>query len=317
MTTDQQIANELITRQLDVIRVEVGLENDLQRQIGQLEKNIEALIAGVDLTALNKTQLKQLLKQIELAIDDFYSSCEEQMQQTINDIGDNEASYLPRLFVSVTDDNSGIKHLSDAQITSLMAGILLGGLTLKETFAAQKAQLFSAIKRQIRTGAVDGLIPDLAGVFKKANNWIKATVPTAAGAIRNQIIYAFGRMNSKVKGWQHYSIIDERTSAICFSRNHLIWDKDKQPIGHDQIFQLPPLHCRCRSIVLPLTDLQAEFDGRTSEKWINSRSLTQLQEQFGKGIGKMLKTGKVNVSDIVKNGGLQSMTLNELREKYQ
>ena len=55
----------------------------------------------------------------------------------------------------------------------------------------------------------------------------------------------------------------------------------------------------------------------TGEKWINSRSLTQLQEQFGKGIGKMLKTGKVNVSDIVKNGGLQSMTLNELREKYQ
>lgn len=88
MTTDQQIANELITRQLDVIRVETGLENDLQRQIGQLEKNIEALIAGVNLTALNKTQLKQLLKQIELAIDDFYSSCEEQIQQTINDIGD-------------------------------------------------------------------------------------------------------------------------------------------------------------------------------------------------------------------------------------
>lgn len=126
-----------------LIRVEVGLENDSQRQIGQLEKNIEALIAGVDLTALNKTQLKQLLKQIELAIDDFYSSCEEQIQQTINDIGDNEASYLPRLFVSVTDDNSGIKHLSDAQITSLTAGILLGGLTLKETFAAQKAQLIS------------------------------------------------------------------------------------------------------------------------------------------------------------------------------
>lgn len=316
MTTDQQIANDLIKRQLDTIRVEIGLENDLQRQIGQLERNIEVLIAGVDLTTLTKAQLNELLKRIEKAINDFYADCTEQMQQTINDIGDNEARYLPCLFISATDGNSGIKHLSDAQITSLTAGILLGGLTLKETFAVQEAQLFNAVKRQIRTSAVNGNLPDIATVFKKSGNWIKATVPTATGAIRNQIIYAFGRINSKVKGWQHYSIIDERTSAICFSRNHLIWDKDKQPIGHDQIFQLPPLHCRCRSIVLPLTDLQAESDGMTNEKWINSRSLAQLQEQFGKGIGKMLKSGEVTIADIVKNGGLQPMTLTELKEKY-
>ena len=316
MSTDQQIANDLIKRQLDTIRVEIGLENELLSQVEQLKKDITALIAGVDLTTLTKAQLNELLKRIEKAIKDFYTACTEQMQQTINDIGDNEARYLPRLFISATDGNSGIKILSDAQITSLTAGILLGGLTLKETFAVQEAQLFNAVKRQIRTGAVDGVIPDLAGVFKKTNNWIKATVPTATGAIRNQIIYAFGRINSKVKGWQHYSIIDERTSAICFSRNHLIWDKDKQPIGHDQIFQLPPLHCRCRSIVLPLTDLQAESDGMTNEKWINSRSLAQLQEQFGKGIGKMLKSGEVTIADIVKNGGLQPMTLTELKEKY-
>ena len=303
MTTDQQIANDLIKRQLDTIRVEIGLENELLSQVEQLKKDITALIAGVDLTTLTKAQLNELLKRIEKAINDFYADCTEQMQQTINDIGDNEARYLPRLFILATDGNSGIKILSDAQITSLTAGILLGGLTLKETFAVQEAQLFNAVKRQIRTGAVDGVIPELAGVFKKTNNWIKATVPTATGAIRNQIIYAFGRINSKVKGWQHYSIIDERTS-------------DKQPIGHDQIFQLPPLHCRCRSSVLPLTDLQAESDGMTNEKWINSRSLAQLQEQFGKGIGKMLKSGEVTIADIVKNGGLQPMTLTELKEKY-
>lgn len=316
MTTDQQIANDLIKRQLDTIRVEIGLENELLSQVEQLKKDITALIAGVDLTTLTKAQLNELLKRIEKAINDFYADCTEQMQQTINDIGDNEARYLPRLFILATDGNSGIKILSDAQITSLTAGILLGGLTLKETFAVQEAQLFNAVKRQIRTSAVNGNLPDIATVFKKSGNWIKATVPTATGAIRNQIIYAFGRINSKVKGWQHYSIIDERTSAICFSRNHLIWDKDKQPIGHDQIFQLPPLHCRCRSIVLPLTDLQAESDGMTNEKWINSRSLAQLQEQFGKGIGKMLKSGEVTIADIVKNGGLQPMTLTELKEKY-
>ena len=316
MTTDQQIANDLIKRQLDTIRVEIGLENELLSQVEQLKKDITALIAGVDLTTLTKAQLNELLKRIEKAINDFYADCTEQMQQTINDIGDNEARYLPRLFILATDGNSGIKILSDAQITSLTAGILLGGLTLKETFAVQEAQLFNAVKRQIRTSAVNGNLPDIATVFKKSGNWIKATVPTATGAIRNQIIYAFGRINSKVKGWQHYSIIDERTSAICFSRNHLIWDKDKQPIGHDQIFQLPPLHCRCRSSVLPLTDLQAESDGMTNEKWINSRSLAQLQEQFGKGIGKMLKSGEVTIADIVKNGGLQPMTLTELKEKY-
>ena len=316
MTTDQQIANDLIKRQLDTIRVEIGLENELLSQVEQLKKDITALIAGVDLTTLTKAQLNELLKRIEKAINDFYAACTEQMQQTINDIGDNEVRYLPRLFISATDGNSGIKILSDAQITSLTAGILLGGLTLKETFAVQEAQLFNAVKRQIRTSAVNGNLPDIATVFKKSGNWIKATVPTATGAIRNQIIYAFGRINSKVKGWRHYSIIDTSTSAICLGRNFLMWDKDKQPIGHELIFRIPPLHCRCRSNVLPLTDLQSECDGMTNEKWINSRSLAQLQEQFGKGIGKMLKSGEVTIADIVKNGGLQPMTLTELREKY-
>ncbi|PIT48541.1 hypothetical protein [Snodgrassella alvi] len=317
MTSDQQIANNLITRQLDVIRVEIGLENEMLAQLEQLQWDIEAKLAGVDLTALTKTQLSELLKQVEEAIDNCYGAYANNMKQTVSDLGIDEASYLPSMLLAALGAEAVVKSLSDTQLAHQIDDVLLGGLTVNETFAAQKTQLFNAIKRQIRTSAIDGTAPDLAGVFKKATNWIKATVPTATSAIRNQIIYAFGRINKLVKAWRHVSVIDNRTTTMCLKRNGLLWNKDKQPIRHELTFKIPPLHNRCRSILVLVIDLLTEFDGMTAEDWVNSRTLAQLQKQFGNGIGRMLKTGEIGVDDIVKNGGLQAMTLTELRQKYQ
>lgn len=316
MTNDQQLANNLIQRQFDVIRVEIGLQNDMLELLEHLQQDIKTQLAGVDLVRLNKSQLNALIKVVEIAVDGCYDAYVDKTKQLVSDLATDEASYLPSVLDDATEDDDVVESLSDGQINRQTANVLLGGLTISEAYAAQKSAIFNAIKQQIRTGAIDGTLPDLAGVFKKARNWIKSTVPTVTSAIRNQVTYAFGKMNKKVKAWRHVSVMDGHTSAMCVERNGLLWDKDKHPINHKLAFKVPPLHTRCRSILVMVTDLLAEYDGVSAQSWVESRTLSQLQEQFGKEIGRMLKSGQINIDDLVKNSGLQPMTLTELKQKY-
>ena len=45
--------------------------------------------------------------------------------------------------------------------------------------------------------------------------------------------------------------------------------------------------------------------------WVQSRSLNQLQEQFGKGIGQMLFDGKIQLHEAL--DGLKPLTLEQLQ----
>ena len=62
-------------------------------------------------------------------------------------------------------------------------------------------------------------------------------------------------------------------------------------------------------------DLAAPFHGITGEDWVKGRTLPQLQEQFGHGIGQMLHDGKISLADAVRSDGLASVTLAELKQK--
>ena len=62
--------------------------------------------------------------------------------------------------------------------------------------------------------------------------------------------------------------------------------------------------------------LDEPFKGITGDDWVNSRSLKELQEQFGVGIGQMLHDGTISLHDAVRQGGLVPMTLGEFKQKY-
>lgn len=66
----------------------------------------------------------------------------------------------------------------------------------------------------------------------------------------------------------------------------------------------------------PLSLRRFKHPSSQGEDWVQGRTLAQLQEQFGKGIGQMLHDGTISLHDAVRRGGLVPMTLRELQEKY-
>ena len=309
MTRDEQIADSLLTRQIDIVRVEVSINADCIYKLEQLQQQIELLLGAANLSTLTKVQLNTLLSQVKELIKAFYEDLSNTMQQLASDLANDEVNYLvASLLVLGVPNTANLKSQNGKNI-------LVGGLTLQEIFNAQYGQIFISLKQQIRVGSINGEKPDLTNTFKKAKNWIKATTPTITNSIINNVIYQYGLHNSAAMGWRHISVMDAHTSVLCAVRNGALWDKEQNPVNHALAFQIPPLHNRCRSRLVPVFDLNADFTGVTAANWVSKRSLKQLQEQFGRGLGFMLKNKQITLSDAIKNGGLQPMTLKELREK--
>ena len=198
-------------------------------------------------------------------------------------------------------------------LSEFIKRLLVGGLSIKEALQLQKLNLMAKIKALINGAVIDGVKPDLTALFNRAKQYLQTTAHTWANTVSNGVLSAWGK--NRVSGWRHISVLDSKTSAVCAVRHGKLWDKKHQPIGHDWVFHVPPLHPNCRSMLVPAS-LDEPFEGITGDDWVNSRSLKELQEQFGMGIGQMLHDGTISLHDAVRQGGLVPMTLKELQRKY-
>ena len=197
-------------------------------------------------------------------------------------------------------------------LSEFIKRLLVGGLSVKEALQLQKLNLMAKIKALINGAVIDGVKPDLTALFNRAKQYLQTTAHTWANTVSNGVLSAWGK--NRVSGWRHISVLDSKTSAVCAARHGKLWDKKHQPTGHDWVFHVPPLHPNCRSMLVPAS-LDEPFEGITGDDWVNSRSLKELQEQFGVGIGQMLHDGTISLHDAVRQGGLVPMTLQELRDK--
>lgn len=98
------------------------------------------------------------------------------------------------------------------------------------------------------------------GVFNKISNWNKAVSNTS---FQHASMLAFKYEVSKEHDkYQWVSIIDNRTSEICVSRDGNIYDYETGP--------LPPAHPNCRSTAVPIVG--SKRDVPDYKEWLETQS---------------------------------------------
>ena len=319
MNIDDQAIHDLLTRQIDLMRFERSVARDALRQLERMQEEVEANLRRRELSALNRRDLERLLFEIDAVLAHYYGLIGGMVQEAQTEVVADEHEWLlwwlGGLSAAYVLDGA-VKPLPAARLADLSAHALVGGLTLSEAVAAQRRGLFDVLKRTVRLAAADGAsFDDVADVFKRQAAQLRTLTRTWAGSIQGAVHYAFGSINPLVKGWRHVAVLDGHTSGMCTARHGLVWDKKKQPVGHAYPFRRPPLHPNCRSRLAFVFDLAAPFHGITGEDWVKGRTLPQLQEQFGHGIGQMLHDGEISLADAVRSDGLASVTLAELKQK--
>lgn len=110
--------------------------------------------------------------------------------------------------------------------------------------------------------------------------------------------------------WPQYvwvSVIDDRTSDICYSRHMNVYRVGQGP--------LPPAHPFCRSHTVPDVGGTSEWNAPTLYEWLKSQSSDFLKGLFGATIAAKFADGTVTRADFDKLKPLQQMTIAEFLSK--
>ena len=238
------------------------------------------------------------------------------------------------LFKKIQNENI-IKNIADAE--------LFQGHSLLNTFTMfndkLKFELDGEIKQSVLQGEtisqVKQRIKDRFGIVgSQADTIARTSVHTLVNQVREKV---YKENEEVIKGYQHHSTLDSRTTLLCASRDGMTWDINYKPTNGNKFkFIRPPLHPNCRSIMLTIlkswedlgmSDLpnvpegtRSSMDGSvpasmTFDKWIANKSDSFIEKYLGEGRYNLYKDGNITLKDLVTSNG-KTLTLEELKAKY-
>ena len=336
MNTNDEILDLLIKRDLVLQRVGNGLSKDVASQyIKMIDEAVNSL-GKVDVSLIN---MNKIIKEINSNIGLDYSKVED----SLNEVAITEAAYIPKAINGLIGIDIVDKLLPEPLIERILKNsILPDGHFINEAFTRLDDRLKDTFQSQIRLGVLNGstnneIVKGLKPILDNfTKNNVTTLVKTSLNTFTNDVRFGIYKENESVfKGYQHQSVIDNRTSLICSVRDNLVWDLDLKPIGHNLPFIKPSLHYSCRSIILPIIrsykelgiDLEevtgltrSSMDGELARStsfsdWFEKKPKSFQEEYLGTGRYQLFKDGKITLSELVSQNG-RVLTLKELKQKY-
>ena len=330
-------------------RYEADLSRRVLSLLIELERDLRGQIASVDPTGVTTPsgrarRLEALLTETRTEIRRVY--------RRIAVLSETELSELVRLEARATRDllrDSGAQVGYTLQpslpsrgfLENLAVDQLVIGEPLRDWWERQSATLQASVARELRLGLAAGetvdqlarrLNPDAFGRLQRASrlnpdaNEARGVMISARRNARTLAITAANNAGNRgrlavyeanqdtIRALQHLSRLDARTTQICIARAGLLWDaRAKEPINHGTPFQVPPLHPRCRSVLIPvLVDGEPATD-QSGQEYFESLSRAEQDEIFGKGKAQLLRSGQIDATDLLDQSG-RPLTLAQLRE---
>lgn len=350
ITVNDKIQDNTIKNFINIDKMASGEKNKVLKELENLEKELQKSLAGGRLTNFGKVRVNFLLKQINLIVDDTY----RKINTVNNGIMKDTAEISSKLGAKSVNNAIGINLLDPiippSVLKSVVSGVLVQGSPAKDWWLKQSRDLQLQVSSKIRTGILRGdnnykILQSLIGTKRlnytdgvmraskrNATALVRTSVMTVANDARMEM---FDRNEDVLKGYQHLSTLDSKTSDICKARSGLIWNMDRQPVGHSFPFQNPPLHWNCRSTLIPLTKSWEELNAKTKgkiksksvrasmdgtvpadlnyEQWLETKDISFQKEVLGPGKYKLWKEGKINMRDLI-TGNNKVLTIEQLQE---
>lgn len=301
-----------------------------------LEKEIAAKLGGFDPQDASGrvARLKKLQKEVAVEIKARFDRIAKEATGELAELASDEARWKT-LSLKKTANAVGITAdiaLAPTAVLDALVDqpVVLGGIAA-DYWKAEGAQLSAKFAQQMQLGVASGegvgdLIKRVRG--SKAKNFsdgimavsrrnAESLARTSVNSIANAAHMAVYKQNADVvEGVQHYSVLDSRTTVICSSRHGHKWTLDGYtPVGHDVKFQSPPLHWRCRSIIVSVLDMETPPVEPSFDDWFNGLTPTEQNDLFGGGRAQLWREGRISQSDLLNQSG-RPLSLAELRSTY-
>ena len=333
-----EIKDLLLTRSLLLQRVSNSLTKDIINAYVSVIDDILAQIAtGKNINLVN---MNKIINELNSKLSPDLTSVNDDLVQ----LGISEASYVANGINGAIGIDLVSKLPTDRTVQKIVNTSLMDGLTLSSWLEMKDNKLKLLLKNNIEQAVVQGeTIPQIVARLKPLltinKEGVKALAITAVSTITNQVRMQTYKENEDIfKGYEHNSTLDKNTTVTCGTRDGALWDLNGKGLnkqGKDNKFRTPPLHFRCRSLLLPITKsfkelgipldevpigTRSSMDGYVSrdttfEKWFEDKPKAFQEKYLGVQRYKLFKDGVINFSDLVNQNG-KVLTVAQLKEKY-
>lgn len=307
------------------------------RMMQALEREVIAKLSTFDPqdTAARAERLRKLKREVADEIKARYDRIAKEATGELPELAKDEARWksasLQKTFnaTGVTADVA----LAPTSVLEALTGqpVVLGGIAA-DYWAAEGKLMSANFARQMQLGVAGGeSISDLIGRVRgtRAENFkdgimavsrrnAESLVRTSVNSVANAAHMEVYKQNADVvEGVQHYSILDSRTTLICSGRHGLRWKLGEgyEPVGHNQTFHTPPLHWRCRSIIVSVLNMEIEPAGVTFDDFFNDLPKQKQDVLFGPGRADLFRAGRISQSDLLATSG-RPLTLKDLKKDH-
>jgi len=335
MNITTSLADIAITRSLVLERVKNGLNAKVASMYQGILKDIEKRMRNNP--EMNIKNMNKIIREIKSTVTTV------DIKSDLTDLANQEASYAISSTNAIAGGAVFNKVVKESTIKNIVNTSLMEGATISNWFSSLNKSTQTDLERQIKQGVVIGetnqeIAKRIKNTMNINRNHAEAITRTAVATVSNQARQAVYDANDDVmKGYEHVSTLDSKTTFICSSRDGAAWSLDGEGInalGKQNKYQVPPLHFGCRSVLVPVLKSWEDLDidikeelpkgtrssmdgyvssGTTFNTFLKGKNTKWQEKYLGKGRYELWKSGKITLSDLVTQQG-KTLSLDELRE---
>ncbi len=273
-------------------------------------------------TGTNLVRHKRLLKVLKEIQHEGHLEIRKNLGNDLKAVAKYESEWAHKFYSEGVGVGAQLEKPSAAILRSIVKTNPFRGEVLSGWAKKMERNQLERITRELRMSMVrgDGVVEIIQrlkgtsalkfknGQFFKDQRNAEALVRTATTHVTNQAHKEFGLVNGKALGKiQHVSVLDNRTTPICQSRAGVIYKAED--------FEWPPLHWRCRSTGVWVSEYDDEAKSELQyDDWLRQQPKKVVQEILGKSKSKLFLDGKLKINKFVNRKG-NELTLDQLKVK--
>ncbi len=351
MANDQQIAEDLIARQIDIFRFAAGERQAVLKILKQLEEDLIELLyfSGKKLTDLSRADTARLLKQAQEVIEQAYGEAGSMMGESLAGLGRVEAGAAAASLGAAFASAITPALPTEGYFKVLVRDTLIEGAPSAEWWKRQGGDTSFRFSNAVRSGLVatesnQKIIARVAKELDISRANAASLVQTSVQTIANESRFATFEANDDViGGYVQLSTLDGHTTLVCVAYSGKEWDKKLQPVnGNTLPFVSPkgarsgtPRHWSCRSLITVLTKTFKELGldipefkastraasggpvavGTTFTEFIDKKGKAFADDLLGPGRAELYRDKKITLSQLLDQSG-RPISLEDLRKKY-
>lgn len=354
MPIADQIADRLLSQDIDLARFEAGERRMVLRLLSQLRKDIIALLAGNDpsapkTSAFQRARLEKMLPEVESAIKGAYRSISRQLGSDLGEVALSSGQATAQTVNATVGADLMTSGLSESALKALLDTVALEGAPVQEWWERQAGFLRQRFHDEMRQGLlineqlsqlmrrVRGFWP---GAERSAERIVRTSLISTQNAARNAVYEA---NDDVLKGVQWLATLDTRTCPICRALSGKVWTvPDHRPVGHNTPWPGPLAHWQCRCTQVPVVKAAAQLmrargqrlerqireletgkrralDGGvatdlTFNDWLRIQPETKQRAILGTGRFDLWKRGRLRLDQMISQDH-RILTLDQLKAK--